>query len=105
TGPGQVLVIFPHASSTGRRIDIVEQGHEVGEQPLVDQRVDQMRDRTLEEAERLRYGELMLAMTPDEVMQRALEVLAENGVVAEEEEPDSETLPRLFRQGYLFVSG
>lgn len=62
-------------------------------------------NQTLEEAERLRYGELMLAMTPDEVMQRALEVLAEHGVFAEEEDPDPETLSRFFRQGYLFVSG
>jgi hypothetical protein len=61
-------------------------------------------NRTLEHQDQLRYGDLMLAMTPDEIMKRALEELPERGEL-DEPDPDPKSLPKIFREGYLFVTG
>jgi hypothetical protein len=61
-------------------------------------------NRTLDQEEQLRYGDLMLAMTPAAIMQRALEELGELGEV-DESDPDPKTLSAFFRQGYSFVTG
>lgn len=61
-------------------------------------------NRTLDHEEQLRYGDLMLAMTPAEIMKRARQDLLESGEL-DEPDPDPKTLPAIFREGYLFVSG
>jgi hypothetical protein len=61
-------------------------------------------NRTLEHEDQLRYGDLMLAMTPAEIMKRAQEELLEIGEL-DEPDPDPKSLPAIFRQGYLFVTG
>lgn len=61
-------------------------------------------NRTLDHEEQLRYGDLMLAMTPAEIMKRARQELLERGEL-DDPNPDPKTLPAIFREGYLFVSG
>jgi hypothetical protein len=61
-------------------------------------------NRTLEEHEQLRYGDLMYAMTPAEIMQRAREELLERGDF-DEPDPEPESLPAMIRNGFAFVCG
>jgi hypothetical protein len=57
--------------------------------------------RTLDRHEQLRYGDLMLSFTPEEIMQRVLENLRASG---EWEEPVPQE-PVLYRDSYAFVNG
>lgn len=57
--------------------------------------------RTLDRHEQLRYGDLMLSFTPEQIMERVLEKLRASG---EWEEPVAEE-PILYRDSYAFVNG
>jgi hypothetical protein len=55
--------------------------------------------RRLAPHEQLRYGALMQSITPPEIMELALADLQPD------DEPDTDALPAIFREGYLFVCG
>jgi hypothetical protein len=56
--------------------------------------------RRLAPHEQLRYGALMQSITPPEIMERALADLPDD-----DDEPETDELPAIFREGYLFVTG
>lgn len=55
--------------------------------------------RRLAPHEQVRYGALMQSITPPEIMERALADLPDD------EEPETDALPAIFREGYLFACG
>jgi hypothetical protein len=59
-------------------------------------------NQTLDPQDQLRYGALMSAMTPAEILQWAWELLPDKDL---EQDPDPKNLPEFLREGFLFVTG
>jgi hypothetical protein len=59
-------------------------------------------NQSLDPQDQLRYGALMSAMTPAEILQWASDLLPDKDL---EQDPDPNDLPEFLREGFLFVTG
>lgn len=79
----------------------VREPHEPVEARVAGIRAAMLAIRTLDHYQQLRYGDLMLSFTPEQILQRVLDELRASG---EWEEPVEEP-PILYRDSYAFVNG